>query len=260
MKSVRSQPDVTSSVATASQNDCPALPGALSQVSVIIPIGPGDLTWKSLTADLAQVDEGWEWIFVATVEKPPEFDLLMAEIRPRGKIRWIISHPGRAHQMNLGVELSDRSFLWFLHADSRVSCDAVAALERSLDSHPQAIHFFDLDFQSDGPRLAQWNARGVRFRSRCLGLPFGDQGLCLSRELFCQLGRFNEQAAYGEDHLLIWAARRARVAILPVGASIATSARKYASHGWLATTALHAWRTWRQALPELVKLLRARWR
>jgi hypothetical protein len=160
--------------------------------------------------------------------------------------------------MNLGAEHARRSFLWFLHADSRISGSAVTSLQASIEMHPNAIHYFDLEFQSDGPRLASVNARGVRFRSRCLGLPFGDQGLCLSRELFSRLGRFDEEVMYGEDHLLIWSAHRERVPIQPIGTAIATSARKYATNGWLATTALHTWRTWRQAIPEFAKLVWAR--
>jgi hypothetical protein len=229
-------------------------------VTVVIPIGPGDSAWQSLVVDLAQINEGLERVLVATNAKPPEFDLRMAKAGPRHSAKWIVTSPGRAHQMNRGAELSGRPFLWFLHADSRVDAAAVAALERSLDAHPEAIHYFDLEFQADGPRLAQLNALGVRFRSRWLGLPFGDQGFCMSRELYRRLNRFDENVAYGEDHLLIWAAHRARVPIRPVGASISTSGRRYAVDGWLATTALHAWRTWRQAMPELGKLLWERWR
>jgi hypothetical protein len=90
----------------------------------------------------------------------------------------------------------------------------------------------------------------VCIRSRFLGLPFGDQGFCLSREHFQQIGRFDEHASYGEDHLLVWSARRQGILIRSVGASIATSARKYQAHGWLRMTLRNAWLTWRQAIPE----------
>jgi hypothetical protein len=230
-------------------------PGALANVSVVIPIGPGDLTWQSLALDLANVDGDFELVFVATDEQPERFNSLVAGALGRCDVRWITTAPGRAHQMNRGAEHAHRPFLWFLHADSQINGDAVSALQASVDAHSNAIHYFDLEFQSDGPRLARINACGVRFRSRYLGLPFGDQGLCLSRELFSRLGRFNEEVMYGEDHLLIWSARHERVPILPVGTVIATSARKYATNGWLATTSLHTWRTWRQAIPQLAKLL-----
>ena len=95
------------------------------------------------------------------------------------------------------------------------------------------------------------NALGVFVRSRWLGLPFGDQGFFLARAVFERLGGFDTAVPFGEDHALVWAARRAGVAIVPAGAPLYTSARKYAEGGWLATTARHVWWTtaqvWREA-------------
>lgn len=260
MKALLSQLGGSASQTTTTQCVVRVSPGDLSEVSIVIPIGPNDTSWQSLIADLVEAGGDAEWLLVATQAKPRNFDSRVAAIGPRPTVQWIVTSPGRAHQMNYGANLSARPFLWFLHADSRIGKDVVAALKRSLHSHPHAIHFFDLEFQDDGPWLARFNALGVRFRSRLLGLPFGDQGLCLSRDAFWRLGGFNENVAYGEDHLLIWAARRGRIQLHRVDASIATSARKYASNGWLATTFVHGWRTWRQAIPEFVKLTWGRWR
>ncbi|HZF97242.1 MAG TPA: glycosyl transferase family 2, partial [Pseudoxanthomonas sp.] len=91
------------------------------------------------------------------------------------------------------------------------------------------------------------NALGAWFRSRCLGLPFGDQGLALPRALFERLGGFDESLRGGEDHDLVWRARRAGVPLQPARAPLYTSARKYAQRGWGATTAFHLRETWRQA-------------
>jgi hypothetical protein len=195
--------------------------GALADVSIVIPIAANDESWQPLILDLAAVGKEAEWLLVAGQAKPRSFDSLVAETGALSAAQWIVISPGRAH--------------------------------------PDAIQYFDLEFQPDGPRLARLNALGARFRSRWLGMPFGDQGLCLRRDLFWRLGGFDETAAYGEDHLLIWAARRAPIPLQPVGAVITTSARKYASNGWFATTALHSWRTWRQAIPQLIKLGWNRW-
>ena len=157
--------------------------------------------------------------------------------------------------MNRGAKYSTRPYLWFLHADSRVGPDALCALAAAIEAHPHAIHYFDIAYQDHGPALTRLNARGAWLRSHYFGLPFGDQGLCMSRETFQRLGGFDETAAYGEDHLLVWAAHRNRVRLVRVGARITTSARKYHANGWLATTLLHAWRTWRQATPEFVRFL-----
>ncbi len=230
----------------------------LSQASIIIPIGPQDEAWRSLIDDLTDVDLDAELLFVAARDEPADFAELAARVGPRSCVRWIATVAGRAHQMNLGAERSVRPVLWFLHADSRVGVHALVALRRALETHPDALHYFNLTFQNDGPRLARLNSLGVQIRSRILGLPFGDQALCLSRDTFERLGGFNEQVAYGEDHLLVWTAHRRRVPLRCVGATITTSARRYRANGWLSTTLLHGWRTWRQALPEFCKLLWSR--
>ncbi|MCI0332883.1 MAG: glycosyltransferase family 2 protein [Planctomycetes bacterium] len=227
----------------------------LADVSIVIPVAPEEEAWRSLVGDLLANGVDAELLLVGAYAEPMELRKLRAAAGPTRRIRWMAAPAGRAHQMNYGAKLSIRQFLWFLHADSRVSGNALSALERSLDAHSQALHYFDLAYQDDGPTLARLNAVGVRFRSRFLGLPFGDQGLCLSRRTFEHVGGFDETATYGEDHLLVWAARRHRVPLHCVGAIITTSARKYRTNGWFTTTLLHGWRTWRQAAPEFFRSL-----
>jgi hypothetical protein len=88
--------------------------------------------------------------------------------------------------------------------------------------------------------------RGAGFRSRVFGLPFGDRARCLPAATFHALGRYNELAAHGEDHLLVRGARSAGIPVPPVCATITTSARKYREHGWFRTTFRH----WRLTLPQ----------
>ena len=230
----------------------------LAQLSVIIPIGLGDNAWRSLLPDLALLPSKAELILVAAEPQPADLHELVADSTLRCAVRWYASTPGRAVQMNAGAHFAENEMLWFVHADSRLTGEAVTALATSLDQRPSAIHYFDLQFRSDGPRLTSWNSRAVYLRSHYLGLPFGDQALCMSRATFQSLGGFDERAAYGEDHLLIWSAKRNKVPVKCVGAPIATSARKYARHGWLRTTLLHNWRTITQAAPQWIRLVASR--
>jgi hypothetical protein len=118
------------------------------------------------------------------------------------------------------------------------------------------LGWFDLAFLEDGPRLVRLNAWGARLRSRVFGLPFGDQGLVLPAASFAALGGYDESVRYGEDHLLVWAAHAARLPVIPVGATLYTSARTYARNGWLLTTLCHWMLTLRQALPQWWRLRR----
>ncbi|MBL4767489.1 MAG: glycosyltransferase family 2 protein [Rhodobacteraceae bacterium] len=225
---------------------------SLTRLSIIIPLGPEEDQLAPLLADLAQLPAATEIILVACEGQEPEVG-----DKP---VRWLRSEQGRALQQNVGAKAATGAFLWFLHADSRVTPEALAALERSLKVAPEALHYFHLKFKGDGPRAMGLNEAGAWFRSEILGVPFGDQGFCLGKDIFARIGGFNETAAFGEDHLLVWQARQAGVKLRCVGASLPTSARKYSIHGWGALTLKYQLLWLRQAAPELVKLLRLRLR
>jgi len=91
------------------------------------------------------------------------------------------------------------------------------------------------------------NTIGAHVRSRWLRLPFGDQGLLMPRRVFEALGGFDERHRGGEDHALVWSARRLGVPLRPLRAPIFTSARKYAQLGWWGTTTMHLRLTGAQA-------------
>ena len=180
------------------------------------------------------------------------------ELSPTGvpaAAAWLRGPPGRARQLNAGAHGALGRWLWFLHADTLLPPDALPTLRERLASGAPALWYFDLRFRDDGPVLMRLTAAGTLLRSRLLGLPFGDQGLALARDAFDALGGFPESAAYGEDHLLVWAARRGGLPVRSVGRPIYTSARKYRRGGWLRTTATHLWLTARQAIPEGLRWL-----
>lgn len=87
-------------------------------------------------------------------------------------------------------------------------------------------------------------------------MPFGDQGLVVPARCFAALGGFDETARYGEDHLLVWTARRHKLPLRRIGATLLTSARKYQRGGWAAVTARHLWLAAIQAWPEWRRLRR----
>lgn len=215
-------------------------------LSVIVPVAPDEAQWRALLDDLTALPASSEVILVRAAHD----ELAIPASWPQDlRIRQIQSSPGRARQMNLGARLAGGRWLWFLHADTRLSATALTTLNQFLASDREALGWFDLKFRDDGPTLTWLNARGARWRSRRLQLPFGDQGFVVPAAAFAQLGGYDETAHYGEDHLLVWAARAHGLPLRPIGATIFTSARKYATHGWLRTTLRHWLLTLRQALP-----------
>lgn len=219
----------------------------LGHLAVVVPVGPGDRAWTGLLPQLEALPPAAE-VVLAGAEAAP------ATLPPR--VRWLHAPRGRARQLNAGAGETRNRFLWFLHADSCLEPDTLRALDRALAVAPDALHYFDLAFLDDGPSLMWLNQAGAWARSRWGGMPFGDQGFCMRRDVFHRLGGFRTDAAYGEDHLLAWKARQLGVPLRSTGARLRTSARRYRERGWLATTVRHIHLTARQALPEWLKLIR----
>jgi hypothetical protein len=220
-----------------------AVNALLNKLAVIIPVGPGDETWRALLPQLTFLPTGAEICLVFCVANLPtaaELPQLAAKLSCR------TAAVGRAKQLNAGVNATQNSELWFLHADSTLSANTPAALIRALCSAKSALYYFDLRFASNHWKL--WiNELGVWWRSRLFRLPFGDQALLLSRDNFLRLGGYDETLLSAEDHALVWHARQADIAICAIGALISTSARRYQEFGWGSTTLKHLHLSWTQA-------------
>ena len=228
-------------------------------ISVIVPVASGDQSWANLLPDLKPLHAEDEIIFISPDPETQGFRDAVRSNNIPATTKWVESAQGRARQLNVGAAHSTKEFFWFLHCDSRAGLDSVEALKSSLISNHDAVLFLDLKFLGDGPAFMAVNSFGAWFRSRILRLPFGDQGLCVSKTVFNELGGFDEAAPYGEDHLFVWKAHQKRIPLVCVGKKLFTSARKYQERGWAMTTSLHVWLTFRQALPQLAILLRNRW-
>ncbi len=224
----------------------------MKNISIIIPLGPDEDQLSQLLDGLSILPEETEIIIVSCGNKGRQKTTF------ESRARWLTSAQGRAVQQNMGAKAAKGEFLWFLHADSLVSPQVFEALTASLQKKPDALHYFHLKFRPDGPRAMWLNEWGAWFRSVVLGVPFGDQGFCLSKDSFTRIGGFSEDAAFGEDHLLVWQARQAGLKVVCTGAALPTSARKYSAHGWGALTLKYQMLWLKQAAPELLKLLRFR--
>ena len=219
------------------------------RLAVVIPVGPGDAAWRELLPQLSWLPPQTQLRLVACQADDVDENAL-AHLPCAAA--WVLSARGRAKQLNAGAADTQAPFLWFLHADTRIADAervgaALARAQAQPQSQPQALCYFDLRFRNDGPAATVINSLGAWFRSRVLRLPFGDQGFALSRALFQRLGGFDESLPSAEDHALIWTARRAGVALQPLGVPLHTSARRYAEHGWCRTTLRHLWLTLQQA-------------
>ena len=135
---------------------------------------------------------------------------------------------GRGAQLSAGAAAATSDWLLFLHADTRLGPGWRDAARRHMDERPGEAAFFAF-------RLADpaWQARvielGVRLRTEALALPYGDQGLLVSRRLYEQVGGFSALPLM-EDVDLIRRLGRKRLRQLPIPA--VTSAERWQRDGW----------------------------
>ncbi|MDP2560068.1 glycosyltransferase [Psychrobium sp. 1_MG-2023] len=225
-------------------------------LAIIIPIAPDETQWQQLCHDFALLPQATEVIFV--IAKGHDIDIHpIIERFPRLTIKLIRSVQGRAQQLNAGALAANNPYLWFLHADSRLTQHNIDALLNAIKrpSANQGLFYFDLYFYDKASKWLTLNEWGAKLRSNWLGIPFGDQGFAIEHKLFKQLGCYDITAPFGEDHLLVWQAKLQHVKCYPLGSPLATSARKYQQYGWLNLS----WRyqiLWpKQAWPHFKKLL-----
>jgi rSAM/selenodomain-associated transferase 2 len=219
----------------------------MTDISVIIPLAPGEAAWYSFLDDLTGLQVATEIILVTSCDiTSSDREIIFAN----KNIRFLQSDSGRAIQMNAGAKDAKGKYLWFLHADSKFGLNTVPALLKAIENYPDRLLYFNLSFLKDGTFWMFINSWGAYFRSRILKTPFGDQGFCIKKELFNNLGGFPDNLIYGEDHVFVWKVRQSGIIVQPISAVLYTSARKYKKNGWLKTTFIHQYLWIKQAWPQ----------
>jgi rSAM/selenodomain-associated transferase 2 len=142
------------------------------------------------------------------------------------KVQLLISDKGRAKQMNTGAHKATGNILYFLHADSFPPSNFDQLIINEVDNNNLA-GCFQMKFDSTHwwLRLAGWLTK-FKWRA-CRG---GDQSQFITKELFYELGCFNEKFTVYEDNDLI-NKLYARKEFAVIQQWITTSARRYKTNG-----------------------------
>jgi len=156
-------------------------------------------------------------------------------------VKVISAATGRASQMNAGAAVAKGAILLFLHADTRlpVGFDSIV---RDCLRKPQGVPersrrvvagAFRLQIDGDraGLRLVEM---GVNWRSRLLGLPYGDQGIFMPATVFHDIGGFPNLPIMEDVASIRRLQRLGTIAIAP--AAVITSGRRWQKLGILKTT------------------------
>ncbi|MBV9015980.1 MAG: TIGR04283 family arsenosugar biosynthesis glycosyltransferase [Alphaproteobacteria bacterium] len=144
--------------------------------------------------------------------------------------RIVTAQRGRGFQLIAGAAAASGRWLLFLHADCRLEPGWEAAAINFIGNPGAAgrAGYFGLILDDPDP-AARRLERIVAWRCRVLGLPYGDQGLLISRKLYQEIGGF-APIPLMEDVDLVCRLRRHRLA--PIGARVIASARRYRRDGY----------------------------
>lgn len=115
-------------------------------------------------------------------------------------VKIITSGQGRSKQMNLGVYHSKGKWLWFLHADCRPEKGSILRLLDYLDTDHVKWGFFRQTIEDDSIWFRMIE-KGNELRARILGLPYGDQGIIIRKNIFHESGGFQD-VPFLEDVIL----------------------------------------------------------
>jgi rSAM/selenodomain-associated transferase 2 len=138
---------------------------------------------------------------------------------------------GRGTQLRAGAAAATADWLLFLHADTVLEAPwrkaVLQHMARPDAQHMAAVFQFALDDPSPAARRLE---RLVAWRTRVLGLPYGDQGLLIHRALYDQIGGYKDIPLM-EDVDIIRRIGKRRLTMLDARAT--TSAVRWRQSGWL---------------------------
>lgn len=227
------------------------------RLSVIVPCAATDSSWRGLLSDLQALPKDSEILLISPDPEPvQDVEYWRGQLVPQ--LRWIQSPDGRAACQNRGALEARGDYLWFLHGDSKVPRLSTFALLELIaeEENWEDVFFFDHHFLGDGPKLVFLNSAFVNFRSKYLSMPMGQQGFAMHKDTFQRIGGFDESIEAGEDHQLVWEARRKGIDLTRIPGTLFTSARRYRDGGWGFVTIDQAVKDSKYTLSGAIKLIK----
>ena len=144
---------------------------------------------------------------------------------------------GRGRQLRTGGLNAKGKWLLFLHADTWLEESWDTAIQNHITSEPNKAGAFTLAYRSHA-KQARWLEKRANARSKWLGLPYGDQGLFISKVFYDEVGGFDDVPLM-EDVAIMRRIGKKRLSLFAIKAQ--TCAAKYERDGWRKRAWRNAW-------------------
>jgi rSAM/selenodomain-associated transferase 2 len=193
--------------------------------------------WRTLPAAFLSIfDAAVEGIVSEVIVSDGGSTDATRQIAEEAGARFIEVERGRGQQLRAGAEAARKPWLLFLHADTALDAgwtnEALVFMKRGSGA---AAFRFRLADEGFNPRLLE---RLVALRCALFRLPYGDQGLLISRELYDEVGGF-APIPLMEDVEIIRKLGRGRLAMVKTNA--VTSAERFREQGYFRRSARNLW-------------------
>ena len=203
------------------------------RLSIVIPALNEQRSLVPLLDDIAALRTAVELIVVDGGSTDDTCD-----VARRGGARVVGAERGRGIQLRTGGLHATAPMLCFLHADVRIPQQARRTLETIAHAGEHGAWAFRL--RIDGARRAyraiEWSANT---RSSLLGLPYGDQGLVISRSRYDAVGGYSDLPIMEDVAIARVLRRTGGITLLP--ASLLVSPRRWERDGALRRSIRNAW-------------------
>ncbi|MCJ8282720.1 MAG: glycosyltransferase family 2 protein, partial [Rivularia sp. ALOHA_DT_140] len=126
--------------------------------------------------------------------------------------------------------------LLFLHADTLLPANFDVMIRNALQQSLTIAGAFALRINAPdkGLRLVEW---GVKWRSKLFKMPYGDQGIFITKDKFNEIGGFPELPIMEDFELIRNLKKLGKITFIPV--PVITSPRRWLKKGILQTTLIN---------------------
>ncbi len=196
----------------------------MHKFSVIIPCFHDDDKLAHLLAQLQQLpNKVWQVIVVDAAGTSQ-----CAEICKQFGALQIKTEPCRGQQLRTGAAQAMGDVLWFLHADAQLSPDPLTAMALAL-ARGAIGGYFRFNFSRPRAWPAPILEAAIAWRCR-FGVPYGDQGIFITRETYHQIGGHASWPLFEEVSLVRGARHLGK--FLPLDEPIYIDSRRWQRDGW----------------------------